>query len=181
VLEAPAKLMSSPGVGPLANDVHARLQEALEYLDQIRQVALAVGSEMDWAFRLATAMIEYRQAELQTYLDGIPRDVTWRRAVFGALVEEGPLAGLGIGLSVLVPGTPLGEIVTGVINVGRRAREKVRAANDIYKRDSRDDMLDLADEVDDDREIFASVSELLDKVQASFAQVSADTKQRARE
>jgi hypothetical protein len=98
-------------------------------------------------------MIKLRQAELQTYLDEIPR-VAPVRAVLGAIVEEAPLAGLGFGLSVLAAGTPLGELVTGVISVGKRVREKVRAVNAYYERDSQDDMLDLADAVDGDREIF---------------------------
>ena len=175
-LNASAKGMSSPGTGLPGSDFHDRLQATLEYLDEIEKVALAVGREMDWAFRLATAMIKLRQAELQTYLDEIPR-VAPVRAVLGAIVEEAPLAGLGFGLSVLAAGTPLGELVTGVISVGKRVREKVRAVNAYYERDSQDDMLDLADAVDGDREIFAYVSELLDEIQAFFTQASADAEE----
>ena len=172
-LNAAAKAMSSPGTGLPGSDFHDTLQATLEYLDEIEKVALAVGREMDWAFRLATAMIKLRQAELQTYLDEIPR-VAPVRAVLGAIVEEAPLAGLGFGLSVL---GPLGELVTDVISVGTRVREKVGAVNAYYERDSQDDMLDLADAVDGDREIFAYASELLDGIQAFFMQASADAEE----
>ena len=168
-LETAMRFMSNPVQSGKSAEVGQRFDELL-------RISSAVIKETTLAFEVATIVIVMRQAELSEYLDRVPSaqrgDTAAARDLLVAAIKEVPLGALEVFGDALGHGTPLGTIVGGIIRSGQRVREKIKAVGAHYERGPLDEMFELAQVMDDSRQISDALLEQLSQLSSYFAALS---------
>lgn len=142
-----------------AEQRRARLEDAFQ----------RVGEEMIWAYGIATSVVELRQGELDAYLQKVPladRTSEVRKALAIAITKQAALQAVGF-----APGGPIVTALVGIADARNEVREKVEAMTAHYRRGPLDEMFELAQAIDDERQIHSAVEQMLDQVYTFLSRV----------
>lgn len=172
IIEAMSAPQANDDEGPLAA-VHAameRLTDAQKQNALLMAQGIVVGERLATATQVAADLLRLRQAELEGYLGQAPpaKALSIRQALIEAVAAEGRWTaceylltevGMAIGTTI-----PIANIVVGIARIARDLQGKIRSLQARYERGDVDLMLDLAEEMDIEREALEDAVKLFAEV-----------------